>query len=99
MEIREEIKADPNSGAKRLVVEYGDRLYDAAVRLCLDDDAAQELVSRTLLRAIERIDIFQGGSTLYTWRYTILVNFWRMELRKLCRVRSCRVAPCDVRQL
>ena len=34
MEIREEIKADPNSGAKRLVVEYGDRLYDAAVAWC-----------------------------------------------------------------
>ena len=82
MEIWEEIKADPNSGAKRLVVEYGDRLYDAAVRLCLDDDAAQELVSRTLLRAIERIDLFRGGSMLYTWLYTILVNFWRMELRK-----------------
>jgi RNA polymerase sigma-70 factor (ECF subfamily) len=83
MEIWEEIKADPNAGAKRLVVEYGDRLYDAAVRLSLDEDVAQELVSRTLLRAIERIDLFQGGSTLYTWLYTILVNFWRMELRKM----------------
>ena len=82
MEIWEEIKADPNAGAKRLVVEYGDRLYDAAVRLCLDENIAQELVSRTLLRAIERIGLFQGGSTLYTWLYTILVNFWRMELRK-----------------
>ena len=28
------------------------------------------------------MDLFQGGSTLYTWLYTILVNFWRMELRK-----------------
>ena len=82
MEIWEEIKADPNVGAKRLVVEYGDRLYDAAVRLCLEDDVARELVSSTLLRAIERIDLFQGESTLYTWLYTILVNFWRMELRK-----------------
>ena len=82
MEIWEEIKTDPNLGAKRLVVEYGDRLYDAAVRLCLDEDAARELVSRTLLRAIERIDLFQGCSTLYTWLYTILVNFWRMDLRK-----------------
>ena len=82
MEIWEEIKADPNSGTKRLVVEYCDRLYDAAVRLCLAEDTAQELVSRTLLRAIERMDLFQGGSTLYTWLYTILVNFWRMELRK-----------------
>ena len=82
MEIWEDIKADPNAGAKRLVVEYGDRLYDVAVRLCLDDDVARELVSRTLLRAIERIDMFQGSSTLYTWLYTILVNFWRMDLRK-----------------
>ena len=82
MEIWEEIKADPNAGAKRLVIEYGDRLYDAAVRLCLDEDAARELVSRTLLRAIERIDLFQGGSTLYTWLYAILVNFWRMEMRR-----------------
>lgn len=82
MEIHEEIKADPNEGAKRLIAEYGDRLYDTAFRLSQDADMAQELVSLTLQRAIERIALFRGNSTFYTWLYMILVNFWRMELRK-----------------
>ena len=82
MEIHEEIKADPNEGAKRLIAEYGDRLYDTAFRLSQDEALARELVSLTLQRAIERIGLFRGGSTFYTWLYTILVNFWRMELRK-----------------
>ena len=82
MEIQEEIKDDPNAGAKRLIAEYGDRLYDTAFRLCQDENMAAELVSLTLQRAIERISLFRGSSTFYTWLYTILVNFWRMELRK-----------------
>jgi len=82
MDIEEEIKAHPEVGAERLVAEYGDRLYDTAVRLCVDENLARDLVSRTLQRAIERIGLFRGGSRFYTWLYTILVNFWRMELRK-----------------
>ena len=72
----------PESGARRLVAEYGDRLYDIAVRLCADEALARDLVNRTLQRAVERIGLFGGGSTFYTWLYTILVNFWRMELRR-----------------
>ena len=82
MEIEEEIKAHPEAGARRLVAEYGDRLYDTAVRLCVDENLAAELVSLTLQRAIERIGLYRGGSAFYTWLYTILVNFWRMELRR-----------------
>ena len=76
-----EILAHPEAGARRLVAEYGDRLYDTACRMCLDDELAKDLVSRTFVRAIERISLFRGGSTLYTWLYTILFNFWRMERR------------------
>ena len=81
MEIAEEIKADPEKGARRLIAEYGDRLYDVAFRLCQSEDSACDLVSRTFVRAIERIALFSGGSTIYTWLYSILVNFWRMDLR------------------
>ena len=81
MEIAEEIKADPEKGARRLIAEYGDRLYDVAFRLCQSEDGARDLVSRTFVRAIERIALFSGGSTIYTWLYAILVNFWRMDLR------------------
>jgi len=81
MEIAEEIKADPEKGARRLIAEYGDRLYDVAFRLCQSESDAGNLVNKTLVRAIERIALFSGESTLYTWLYSILVNFWRMDLR------------------
>ena len=82
MEIAEEIKMCPETGARRLIAEYGDRLYDTAFRLCQDDTSALDFVNRTLWRAIERIDLFSGASSMYTWLYSILVNFWRMELRQ-----------------
>ena len=82
MEIAEEISTCPESGARRLIAEYGDRLYDTAFRLCQDESAARDLVNRTLWRAIERIGLFSGASSMYTWLYSILVNFWRMELRQ-----------------
>jgi RNA polymerase sigma-70 factor (ECF subfamily) len=82
MEIAEEIKMCPENGARRLIAEYGDRLYDTAFRLCQDDTCALDLVNRTLWRAIERINLFSGASSIYTWLYSILVNFWRMDLRQ-----------------
>ena len=82
MEIAEEIRMCPESGARRLIAEYGDRLYDTAFRLCQDESAARDLVNRTLWRAIERIGLFSGASSMYTWLYSILVNFWRMDLRQ-----------------
>lgn len=82
MEIAEEISTCPESGARRLIAEYGDRLYDTAFRLCQDESAARDLVNRTFWRAIERIGLFSGASSMYTWLYSILVNFWRMDLRQ-----------------
>lgn len=82
MEIAEEISKCPESGARRLIAEYGDRLYDTAFRLCQDESAARDLVNRTFWRAIERIGLFSGASSMYTWLYSILVNFWRMDLRQ-----------------
>ena len=82
MEIAEEISTCPESGARRLIAEYGDRLYDTAFRLCQDESAARDLVNRTFWRAIERIGLFSGASSMYTWLYAILVNFWRMDLRQ-----------------
>ena len=81
MLIAEEIKARPEAGARRLVAEYGDRLYDVAFCLCQNEPDAQDLVNRTFFRAIERISLFSGDSSMYTWLYSILVNFWRMDLR------------------
>ena len=48
MEVWEEIEADPERGAQRLIDDYGNRLYAAATVLCPDPSAAEDLVFRTL---------------------------------------------------
>ena len=55
MEVWEEIEANPERGAQRLIDEYGNRLYAAASVLCPDQSAAEDLVSRTLAQAIRKI--------------------------------------------
>lgn len=81
MDCCEEIKKDPEVGTRRLVAEYGDRLFGVARRLGLAEHDAAELVFRTLLRAVERIESFNGKSSFYTWLYAIMMNFRRMDIR------------------
>ena len=44
MEIWQEIRKNGENGARRLVSEYGNRLFAAALLLCSDDYDAEELV-------------------------------------------------------
>lgn len=81
-DIWEEIKLNCESGARRLVVEYGDRLYAAALFLCPNAADAEELVFRTFERAISRIDQYRPGGEFYGWLYVIMLNFRRMDLRR-----------------
>ena len=82
MELADEIKLRPAAGARRLVAEYRDRLYQVAYRLCLNAADAEDLSFRTLQRAIERIGSYRPGGSFFQWLYTILVNFRRMDLRR-----------------
>ena len=82
MEIWQEIAKNAERGAGRLVAEYGDRLYAAATLLCRNDGDAEELVFRTLAQAISKIKQFKPSGDFFSWLYTILLNFHRMEIRK-----------------
>lgn len=81
MECSEEIKKDPEAGAKWLVAEFGDRLFAVARRLGLNDYDAEDLVFRVLSQALAKIGTFDGKSSIYTWLYAIMMNFRRMDLR------------------
>ena len=81
-EIWEEIRKDSESGARRLVAEYGDRLYAAALLLCPSAADAEELVFRTFERAVSRIGQFNPVGEFYGWLYVIMLNFRRMDLRR-----------------
>ena len=82
MDVWEQIQLDPEAGARLLVTEYGDRLFGAAVMLCHDGGAAEDLVFRTFERAVERIDLYDSERPFWNWLYSILLNFFRMDMRK-----------------
>ena len=67
MEIAEEIKMCPETGARRLIAEYGDRLYDVAFRLCQDENVAGDLLNRTLFNhnMLNIASMFFATGTIY----------------------------------
>lgn len=82
MDIWQEIAKNAEHGAERLVAEYGDRLYAAATLLCRNNADAEELVFRTLARAVDKIRQYSPSGDFFSWLYKILLNFHRMEGRK-----------------
>ena len=82
MDVWQEIRKDRERGAERLVVEYGNRLYAAAVLLCANDHDAEELVFRTFDQAVKKIRLFDSRRNFFTWLYAIMLNFHRMNHRR-----------------
>lgn len=82
MDLVAEIKADRAAGARRLVAEYGTRLFETAIRLCGNRTEAEDYTFRTLERAVSKIDAFRASSSLFTWLYEILVNLIRTDARR-----------------
>ncbi|MFP4028876.1 MAG: RNA polymerase sigma factor [Candidatus Brocadiia bacterium] len=66
---------------EKLVDDYYDRLFRAALFMTGEPDVAEELVQETYAAAFESIDSFEGRSAKYTWLYGILLNKFRSWLR------------------
>jgi RNA polymerase sigma-70 factor (ECF subfamily) len=82
MEVWQEIRKNRERGAERLVAEYGNRLYAAAVLLCGNDQDAEELVFSTFNQAVKKIRLFDSSRNFFTWLYAIMLNFHRMNRRR-----------------
>jgi RNA polymerase sigma-70 factor (ECF subfamily) len=57
------------------------RLWRYALVLSRANDAAEDLVQATCLRAIERADQFVPGTRLDRWLFAILRSIWLNEIR------------------
>jgi RNA polymerase sigma-70 factor (ECF subfamily) len=57
-----------------------------AISLSRSRDRADDLVQETLTRAIAHIDMFEPGTNLAAWLFTILRNSFRNEYRKSKRI-------------
>ena len=82
MDIWRQIRKDREKGAERLVSEYGNRLFAAAVLLCANDHDAEELTFRTFDQAVKKIRLYDPRRSFFTWLYAIMLNFYRMGLRR-----------------
>lgn len=82
MEIWQEISVDPEMGTERLVAEYKNRLFRAAMLMCRDPAVAEDLVFRTFAQTVGRIRTYRPELSFYNWIYTIMLNFRRKDLRR-----------------
>lgn len=82
MEVWQQIRKNKELGAERLVSEYGNSVYAAAVLLCANDHDAEELTFRTLDQAVKKIRLYNPKWRFFTWLYAIMLNFHRMAYRR-----------------
>lgn len=69
------------SDLEKLARDHYDRLFRAALFMCGNPGAAEDLVQDTYLAAAGSLDSFEGRSSTYTWLYGIMRNKFRGWLR------------------
>lgn len=73
---------------EKIARDHYDHLFRAALFLCGDRDVAEELVQDCFLVVAESLDKFEGRSSIYTWLYGILLNKFRVWMRRRGRALS-----------
>lgn len=69
---------------EELVERYSGRCYAYFYRLCGNPELSEELVSELLVRLVEKIKTFNGGS-FDKWLFTVASNQFRDHLRRKYR--------------
>lgn len=78
-----------------LVERYRDLVYGLAFKVLNNSEWAQEVAQEVFVRAFEKLDGFQGKSSLSTWLYTITYRLAIDALRK--RKKELRLQDGDGR--
>jgi RNA polymerase sigma-70 factor (ECF subfamily) len=69
---------------EELVGRYGGRCYGYFYRLCGNPELSEELLSELLVKLVEKIASFEGGS-FEKWLFTVASNLFRDHLRRQYR--------------
>ncbi|MGB0720361.1 MAG: sigma factor, partial [Bdellovibrionales bacterium] len=70
------------------LIEETDRLRKFAFRLTNNFADAEDLVQSAVLRAIEKKDLFQEGTNLYSWVSKIMFNLFVSKYRRKTKFES-----------
>ena len=74
MDLIGSIHNDLHKGALQLIAEHRARLYAEALGLCKNETDAEDLVIRTLDKAIRKIDTYSGSGDILSWMRSIMTN-------------------------
>lgn len=69
----------------RFFAEYGERLWNTALKLCFDPAYAEDLTMRTFEQALRKLDLYDESRPSFPWLCGIMVNLYRMDLRGKAR--------------
>lgn len=81
MGIDKESGCDAECVAMRLFAEFGERLYNTAFLMCRNASDVEDLVMRTIERAVSRFGQYDDTRAVFPWLCGILTNFYRMDIR------------------
>jgi RNA polymerase sigma-70 factor (ECF subfamily) len=95
-ELVERLKNRDPEALRVIMGKYHARLLAVANRICNNPADAEEIVQDVFLTALNKIDRFEGRSTLSTWLYRITVNTALMKLRNQRLVQKNSVPMDDV---
>ena len=71
-----------------IAMEHLDSLYNMAIRLVFNKEAAEDLVQETYLKAYRFFDTFQKGTNIKAWLFKILRNTFINKYRKTVNLPS-----------
>ncbi len=74
-------KGDKKS-VSQLVNKYSPRIYAIAFRLMQNAEDAEDVLQETFIIMLNKLNTFEGKSTLYTWLYRVATNVALGKLRK-----------------
>ena len=69
----------------RFFADYGERLWNTALKMCFDHSYAEDLTMRTFEQAFRKLDLYDEGRPPFPWLCGIMANIYRMDLRGKAR--------------
>ncbi len=96
-ELVKRCRAGGREAQHELYVRTSDRIYRLLLRMTGNADDAFDLAQETYIRAFERIDQFQGKSSVATWLYRIAVT-QALQFRRQQRIKRAKLKELPVQE-
>jgi RNA polymerase sigma-70 factor (ECF subfamily) len=68
-----------------LFAEYGERLWNTALKICRNRSDAEDLTMRTFEQAFRKFDLYDESRPPFPWLCGIMANIYRMDMRGKAR--------------